>query len=74
MESLQSLEWSVLAPYIFGLMALTIAGWIGKSIGDLGATGKLMQESIAELNTNFAVVGEKVNGHEKRIEKLEECR
>lgn len=66
------MEWMQIAPYIFGFMALAIAGWIGKSLGDLGASAKSMEESIGKLNLNVAVIVEKVANHEKRIERLEE--
>lgn len=42
-----------------------ISVWVGYSI-------QKAADSIVELNTNMAVVVEKLAGHEKRIERLEE--
>lgn len=66
------MNWDQIVPYIFGFMAISIAGWIGKTLGDLGASVKGMEKSVSELNVHVAVVIEKVGNHEKRIEKLEE--
>lgn len=66
------MSWDQIVPYIFGFMAISIAGWIGKSLGDLGNSVKGMEKSVSELNVHVAVVIEKVGNHEKRIERLEE--
>ena len=66
--------WMEVVPYIFGFMALSIATWIGKSLGSLGRSISVMKDSMGELNVNVAVVIEKVSNHEKRIERLEDGR
>lgn len=66
------MEWIQIAPFIFGFMALSIAGWIGKSLGDLSRSVSDMKDSVSDLNVHVAVVIEKVGNHEKRIERLED--
>lgn len=59
------MEWQTVAQGLFGFMALAIAGWIAKSID-------AMKNDLSQLNCKIAVIIERVETHEKRIDKLEE--
>lgn len=58
------MDWQTVAQGLFGAMALAIAGWIARSIDK-------MKDDLSELNTKIAVIIERVETHEKRIDKLE---
>jgi len=66
------MDWVTIVPYLFGFMALAIAGWVARSIDKLADAVDSMKLSVGSLNLNVAVVIEKVANHEKRIERLED--
>lgn len=66
------MEWNQLVPYIFGFMALCIAGWVSSSIKDMSTSMKQLTSSVSTLNTNVAVVVVRVEDHSRRIERLED--
>lgn len=66
------MEWSEIVPYLFGFMALAIAGWVASSIRDMSQAIGEMRDSVAELNKNMAVAIFQLNDHDKRLTKLED--
>jgi ascorbate-specific PTS system EIIC-type component UlaA len=50
---------------IIGFLIVAIGAWIANSLGKL-------TDSVQALNVSMAVVVEKINSHEERIEKLEQ--
>jgi hypothetical protein len=50
--------------HFIGSAFLAIAGWAAKSLADLS-------RNVQNLNVQIAVVIEKINSHETRIQKLE---
>lgn len=69
------MDWADLVPYIlgdhgghlFGFMALSIAGWVARSIDK-------MRGSVEELNVKLAVVINQQADHDRRITRLEDHR
>ena len=59
------IEWQQVAVGLFGFGWSCIFVYVAKTLNKL-------TESVAELNTNVAVLLEKTDGHEKRITRLEE--
>lgn len=59
------MDWQTVAQGLFGFMALSIAGWVAFSIDR-------MRESVEQLNVKMAVIVERTDNHEKRLERLEE--
>jgi hypothetical protein len=66
------MDWSELVPYVFGFMALAIAGWVARSIEKMSTAMDDLRDSVSELNKNMAVVGVQVGEHDRRITRLEE--
>jgi methyl-accepting chemotaxis protein len=66
------MEWSELVPYVFGFMALAIAGWVARSIEKMSESMDELRDSVSELNKNMAVVAVQVSEHDRRISKLED--
>lgn len=61
-------EWIQVGVAIVGVVGgfvIAMARWVAKSF-------ETLVQSIDQLNINVAVVVDKVNGHERRIERLEE--
>ena len=58
------MDWATVAQALFGFMALAIAGWVARSIDK-------MRASVEELNVKMAVIIERVESHEKRLDRLE---
>lgn len=58
------MDWASVAQGLFAFMGLAIAGWIAKSIDAMG-------KDLSELNLKIAVIIERVETHEKRIDRLE---
>lgn len=55
---------------ICGLVAVIFYG-ISTNLKDVTESVRDMADSVKELNTNVAVIVERVDGHEKRITRLE---
>lgn len=53
-------------------LATVILGIIGYTVAELVNVLKSIRDSIAELNTQIAIVIAKTDNHERRIERLEE--
>lgn len=67
-----SIEWAQIATWLFCVGWSIIGLYVAKSLNKLSDTAAKLETSIGVLNTNVAVVIAKVDGHEKRIEKLED--
>lgn len=66
------MEWAEVVPYVFGFLALAVAGWVAKSIEGMSTSINLMKDSVSELNKNMAVVAVQVSEHDRRISRLED--
>lgn len=66
------MDWNTAAQGLFAFGWGCIAVWVARSIDKLTGSVDAMKDSVADLNTNVAVMFEKVGNHEKRIERLEE--
>lgn len=67
-----AMDWLEIVPYIFGFMALAIAGWVAKSIEKMSDAMDELKDSISELNKSMAVVAVQVSEHDRRIARLED--
>lgn len=65
------MEWQSLVPYIFGFMALAIAGWVANSIRSMSASMKEMSASVNSLNVQMAVLISQQSDHDRRLNRLE---
>lgn len=65
------MEWNEIVPYIFGFMALAIAGWVANSIRQMSASMKEMSESVGRLNVQIAVLISQQSDHDRRLSRLE---
>lgn len=68
------MEWRELVPYIFGFMALSIAGWVAKSINDLNNTVKELIVAMTVQKTTQEAHEKRFEIHETRITRLEDRR
>ena len=59
------MDWQDVAAYIFGFMALAIAGWVARSIDK-------MRSSLEELNVKIAIIIFRTDNHEDRLKRLEQ--
>jgi len=66
------MDWNTVAQGLFAFGWGSIAIWVARSIDRLSSAVDEMKDSVSGLNTNVAVVIEKVSNHERRIERLEE--
>lgn len=58
------MDWQSVSQSVFAFMGLAIAGWVARSLDK-------MRESVEQLNVKMAVIVERTDNHEKRLERLE---
>ncbi len=65
------MDWSTIVPYIFGFMALAIAGWVANSIRGMSQSMKEMSASVNNLNVQMAVLISQQSDLDRRLSRLE---